>query len=104
MIGLGAVTGPLFGALLTQWNLFGLQWRPIFLINLPVGVAGLALGTRCIGESKAAGALRIDLVGTALAGVALLMLLYPLTEGQSSGWPLWGFVSMGASPLVLARS
>jgi EmrB/QacA subfamily drug resistance transporter len=102
MIGLGAVTGPLFGALLTQWNLFGLQWRPIFLINLPVGVAGLALGTRCIGESKAAGALRIDLVGTALAGVALLMLLYPLTEGQSSGWPLWGFVSMGASPLVLA--
>jgi EmrB/QacA subfamily drug resistance transporter len=102
MIGLGAVTGPLFGALLTQWDLFGLQWRPIFLINLPVGIAGLVLGMRCIGESRAVGALRIDLVGMVLAGTGLLMLLYPLTEGQSSGWPVWGFVSMGASPLVLA--
>ena len=102
MIGLGAVTGPLFGALLTQWNLFGLEWRPIFLINLPVGIAGLVLGLRYISESKAPKALRIDLVGMALASIGLLMLLYPLTEGQSSGWPLWGFVSMGASPLVFA--
>ncbi|MEY9962023.1 EmrB/QacA subfamily drug resistance transporter [Streptacidiphilus sp. MAP12-16] len=102
MIGLGAVTGPLFGALLTQWNLFGLQWRPIFLINLPVGIAGLVLGVRYITESKAPKAMRLDLVGVALVSVGLLMLLYPLTQGQQSGWPVWGFVSMGASPLVFA--
>lgn len=37
IVGPGAVSGPLLGALLTWWNLFGLAWRPIFLINPPVG-------------------------------------------------------------------
>ncbi|MDH6133228.1 EmrB/QacA subfamily drug resistance transporter [Kitasatospora sp. MAA4] len=102
MIGLGAVSGPLLGALLTEWNLFGLEWRPIFLINLPVGIAGLLLGHRYVVESRAPQSLRLDLVGMALAGLGLLMLLYPLTQGRESGWPLWGFVSMACSPLVLA--
>ncbi|MEU1627632.1 MFS transporter [Streptomyces sp. NPDC020096] len=102
MVGLGAVSGPLFGALLTQWNLFGLEWRPIFLVNFPVGVAGLLLGLRYITESKAPKALRLDLIGTALACVGLLMLLYPLTQGRELGWPVWGFVSMAASLPVFA--
>ena len=66
IVGLGAVSGPLLGALLTEWNLFGLEWRPIFLINLPVGIAGLILGRRFISESKAPKALKLDLVGVAL--------------------------------------
>lgn len=102
VLGLGAVCGPLIGALLTEGDLFGLAWRPIFLINLPVGIAGILLGRRFITESKAPTALRLDLVGTALATVGLLMVLYPLTQGRESGWPVWGFVSMAASPLVLA--
>ncbi len=55
IVGLGAVSGPLLGALLTQGDLFGLGWRPIFLINLPVGIAGLVLGAKFIRESKAPG-------------------------------------------------
>ncbi|WP_327070315.1 MFS transporter [Kitasatospora sp. NBC_01302] len=102
MVGLGAVSGPLLGALLTEWNLGGLEWRPIFLINLPVGVAGLLLGRRFIDESRSAQSLRLDLVGMALAALGLLMLLYPLTQGRESGWPLWGFVSMGLSLPMLA--
>ncbi|MGW2631932.1 MFS transporter [Streptomyces chattanoogensis] len=102
VMGLGAVCGPLIGALLTEGNLLGLEWRPIFLINLPVGIAGLLLGARFVTESRAPRALRLDFVGTALATLGLLMLLYPLTQGRESGWPLWGFVSMAASPLVLA--
>lgn len=102
VIGLGAVCGPLIGALLTEGNLLGLEWRPIFLINLPVGIAGILLGARFVTESRAPRALRLDLIGTALATLGLLMLLYPLTQGRESGWPLWGFVSMAASPLVLA--
>ncbi|MGW0995416.1 MFS transporter [Streptomyces sp. NPDC002523] len=94
IVGLGAVSGPLLGALLTEWNLFGLQWRPIFLINLPVGVVALLLGRRYITESRAPKALKLDLVGVALVTVGLLMLLYPLTRGRELGWPLWGYVSM----------
>ncbi|MGI5482282.1 MFS transporter [Streptomyces lavendofoliae] len=100
IVGLGAVSGPLLGALLTQWNLFGLEWRPIFLINLPVGVAGLILGRRFITESRADRAMRLDLVGVALVTLGLLMLIYPLTRGRELGWPLWGHVCMVASLAV----
>ncbi|WP_327429407.1 MFS transporter [Streptomyces sp. NBC_01236] len=102
IVGLGAVSGPLLGALLTEWNLFGLEWRPIFLINLPVGVAALILGRRFISESKAPRALKLDLVGVALVILALLMLLYPLTRGRELGWPLWGYASMAGAFVVFA--
>ncbi|MFG2307691.1 MFS transporter [Streptomyces sp. NPDC048566] len=102
IVGLGAVSGPLLGALLTEGNLFGLEWRPIFLINLPVGLLALVLGRRFIGESRAPRALRLDLVGVALVTLGLLMLLYPLTRGRELGWPLWGHLSMGGSVLVFA--
>ncbi|MFE2068203.1 MFS transporter [Streptomyces sp. NPDC059467] len=100
IVGLGAVSGPLLGALLTEWNLFGLEWRPIFLINLPVGIAALLLGRRYISESKAPHALKLDLVGVALVTLGLLMLLYPLTRGRELGWPLWGYLSMAGSLVV----
>ncbi|MFI5685937.1 MFS transporter [Streptomyces sp. NPDC051636] len=102
IVGLGAVSGPLLGALLTEWNLFGLQWRPIFLINLPVGVVAFLLGRRFITESKAPKALKLDLVGVALVTLGLLMLLYPLTRGRELGWPLWGYVSMAGAVGVFA--
>ncbi|MFJ3214824.1 MFS transporter [Kitasatospora sp. NPDC086801] len=102
VVGLGAVSGPLIGALLTEWDLFGLAWRPIFLINLPVGIVGMLLGRRFIDESKAERALKLDLVGVALASVGLLMLIYPLTHGREAGWPLWGYLSMVGSLAVFA--
>ncbi|WHM38285.1 MFS transporter [Streptomyces sp. BPTC-684] len=100
IIGLGAVSGPILGALLTEWNLFGLEWRPIFLINLPVGIAGLVLGAKFISESKAPKALKLDFVGVALVTLGLLMLFYPLTRGRELGWPLWGHLSMVGSLVV----
>lgn len=100
IVGLGAVSGPMLGALLTEWNLLGLEWRPIFLINLPVGIAGVILGAKFITESKAPKALRLDLIGVVLATLALVMLIFPLTHGRENDWPLWGFVCMGAAPLL----
>ncbi|MCX5391278.1 MFS transporter [Streptomyces sp. NBC_00094] len=102
IIGLGAVSGPLLGALLTEWNIAGLEWRPIFLINLPVGIAGLILGRKFITESKAPKALRLDIVGMLLVTAALLMLIYPLTRGRELDWPLWGHLMMIGSLFVFA--
>ncbi|QEU93762.1 MFS transporter [Streptomyces kanamyceticus] len=100
IVGLGAVSGPLLGALLTEWNIFGLEWRPIFLINLPVGIAGIILGRKFITESKAPKALKLDLVGVVLVTLGLLMMLYPLTRGRELGWPVWGYVMMAGSVVV----
>ncbi|MFE2154677.1 MFS transporter [Streptomyces lavendulae] len=102
IIGLGAVSGPMLGALLTEWNILGLEWRPIFLINLPVGIAAILMGRAFITESKAPKALRLDLVGVVLATLALVMLIFPLTHGRENDWPLWGFVCMGLAPVVFA--
>ncbi|MEU6993166.1 MFS transporter [Streptomyces sp. NPDC046465] len=100
VVGLGAVSGPLLGALLTEWNIFGLQWRPIFLINLPVGIVGLLLGRKFIAESRAPRALKLDLVGVVLVSLGLLMLLYPLTRGRELDWPVWGYVMMAGAFVV----
>ncbi|WP_312847850.1 MFS transporter [Streptomyces sp. WAC06614] len=102
IVGLGAVSGPMLGALLTEWNVAGLEWRPIFLINLPVGIAGVLLGRAFITESKAPNALKLDLVGVVLATLAMVMVIYPLTQGRENDWPLWGFLCMGAVPFVIA--
>ncbi|TQJ05153.1 MFS transporter [Amycolatopsis cihanbeyliensis] len=100
IVGLGGLTGPLLGALLTAWNVFDLAWRPIFLINLPVGIAALVLGAKYITETKAPYRLRLDLVGVVLGTAGLLMLLYPLTLGEEIGWPTWTFVTMALSVVV----
>lgn len=100
--GIGAVSGPIIGALLTEWDLFGWAWRPIFLVNLPIGIAGLILGYRYIGESKAPRAARLDLTGVGIATVGLLMLLVPLTRGHELDWPAWTLACMAGSLLVFA--
>jgi EmrB/QacA subfamily drug resistance transporter len=101
-IGLATITGPLVGGLLIEADLFGLEWRPIFLVNLPIGIAALAVAARFLVESKAPRALRLDPVGVVVVTAGLLLLVYPLVQGRDLGWPPWTFLSMAAAVPVLA--
>ena len=100
--GLGTVSGPLLGGLLTQHNLFGLDWRPIFLINVPVGIIAVSASAVLVRESRAPRPPRLDPGGVALISAALLLLLYPLVQGRQLGWPAWTFVSMAAAVPIFA--
>jgi EmrB/QacA subfamily drug resistance transporter len=100
--GLGTVSGPLLGGLLIQHNLFGLDWRPIFLINVPVGILAVVASAILVRESKAPRPPRLDPAGVVLISVALLALLFPLVQGRQYGWPTWTFISMAASVPVFA--
>ncbi len=100
--GLGTVSGPLLGGLLTQHNLLGLHWRPIFLINVPIGIIAVIVSAVLVRESRAPRPPRLDPGGVALMTTALLLLLYPLVQGRQLGWPAWTFVAMAASVPVLA--
>ena len=101
-IGLATITGPLVGGLLIEADLFGLEWRPIFLVNVPIGIAALAAATRFLVESRAPRALRPDPIGVAIVTAGLQLLVYPLVQGRDLDWPLWTFLSMGAAVPVLA--
>src|SRR5499427_3891641 len=100
--GLGTVSGPLIGGLLIQHNLFGLTWRPIFLINVPVGILAVIFASVLVRESRSPRPPRLDPLGVVLVSAALLLLLYPLVEGRELGWPGWTFVSMAASVPMFA--
>jgi EmrB/QacA subfamily drug resistance transporter len=101
-IGLATITGPLVGGLLINGDLLGLDWRPIFLVNVPIGIVALAGALRLLRESRAPQALRTDLLGVGIVSAGLLLLVYPLVEGRDLGWPAWTFVSMAAAVPVLA--
>ncbi|MET7642077.1 MFS transporter [Streptomyces sp. NPDC005426] len=96
-MGLAAVFGQLIGGVLIRADLFGLGWRACFLLNVPIGIAVLALARRVIPESRVAGAARLDLPGAALVTSALAATLLPLIEGREQGWPAWTWVSFAAS-------
>jgi len=89
--GLAAVAGPVLGGLLIAADLWGLGWRPIFLVNVPMGLTAIVLALRYLPRVPAARGMGLDLVGTALAGVALLLVIFPLIEGRQFGWPWWCF-------------
>jgi EmrB/QacA subfamily drug resistance transporter len=96
VIGLSAVLGPVLGGALVDLDLLGAGWRTIFLVNVPLGLAALAAGSRLLPESRAEHAPTLDLAGAALVSVAAALLIYPLIQGRELGWPAWTYASMAA--------
>ncbi len=100
--GLASVAGPLIGGALVDADLWGLGWRTIFWINIPVALVALVLGWRVLPDSRAAARSRLDGVGALLAAVGVLLVLLPLVQGRDWGWPTWGWALLAAGVLVLA--
>src|ERR1700761_7547776 len=92
----GAVLGQVLGGLLVSADLFGSSWRPVFLVNVPVGLAVLACG-RLLPAGRFDGVRTLDLPGLALLTPAVFALVLPLVLGQPLGWPLWGWILLAAS-------
>jgi len=102
VIGLSAVLGPIVGGALIAADAFGTGWRLIFLVNLPLGLIAALGAARLMPESRAPRPPRLDLVGTVLAGLGMGLLVYPLIQGQSAGWPAWTFAMIAASAAAFA--
>ena len=103
VIGLSTVLGPVVAGLLMKADLFGSDWRGLFLINIPIGVFALILGAKVLPSGAATHAgLKLDLVGTALLSTAAFLLVFPLVDGRTLGWPSWLFGVLAASVPVMA--
>lgn len=99
--GLASMAGLFLGGVLIALDLFGLGWRMIFLINLPVIVIALPAAISLVQETKSTRPKQLDIGGAALIALALFALVAPLIEGRETGWPVWSLVLL-ASALPLA--
>ncbi len=75
VMGVAATVGPIIGGAPVTANLFGSEWRSIFWVNIPLGL---------------------------VAGLGMLLLVYPLIQGREKGWPVYMFVLMAAAVPVFA--
>jgi EmrB/QacA subfamily drug resistance transporter len=99
--GSGAAAGVLLGGLLTSY----LSWSWIFFINVPVGIAAIALTPVLLRESRAELAPRhFDFTGAATVTSGLMLLVYALTRAPSDGWGSGTTLGLlgGSLALVLA--
>lgn len=101
VIGLSSFSGNALGGLLVSADLFHLGWRPIFLINLPIGILTVLFASKFVKETRSPKARRLDLGGVAIMTLALTLLLYPLIQGREAGWPTWTYLCMAAFAPVL---
>ena len=99
VIGLGGVAGQVLGGVLLQTSPFGLGWRTIFLVNVPVGVVALAVAGRVL-PAGARGRGGLDLVGAAGLSTGLGLALVPLVVGREHAWAWW--LLAAAVPVLVA--
>ncbi|HUB76960.1 MAG TPA: MFS transporter [Solirubrobacteraceae bacterium] len=102
VIGLSAVLGPIIGGALISADVLEAAWRPIFFVNLPLGLAAAAGAAALMPESRAPRRPDLDLVGTALAALGMGLLIYPLIQGRAAGWPAWTYAMIAASAAAFA--
>ena len=100
--GLAAIIGPIIGGVLIEADVFGLGWRIIFLINLPIGLLAIVSGWLFLPETRSARPAGYDLTGMALFGAAVVAALWPLMRATEADWGWLEAASLAAVvPLCL---
>jgi EmrB/QacA subfamily drug resistance transporter len=87
--GLAAALGVILGGIITQADLFGLSWRAVFLVNVPVAVLVLAAARTLVPETREPSRRRLDAPAAVVLAGGLVAIVYPLLEGRQQGWPWW---------------
>ena len=100
-VGLSILAAPILAGTLVEANLWGIGWRLVFLINVPIGIVTFVGALRVLPRTIAHPGIRLDRVGVVLIAAALSAIIYPLIQGRAAGWPVWTFVSLGAGVALL---
>ena len=97
VIGMAAIAGQLIGGGLLALNVFGLTWRPVFLVNVPLGLLAVVAALLVLPKDEVGDHTRLDLGGVGLVTALLLLVSVPLLTGRDAGWPAWTFVCLAAA-------
>jgi MFS family permease len=101
-LSIGAVAGQVLGGVLVSANLFDTGWRPIFLINVPIGIIVIVSALRFLPVHRAGKQQPLDLRGVATLSSAVLLAVLPLILGHTQHWPVWTWISLAGSIIPLA--
>jgi len=101
-IAISTVCGPILAGWLIDRDLFGIGWRMIFLINLPLGLIGFLLGAYALPIGQRHQSLTLDVPGSLVAAAAMGVLIYPMIEGREKGWPWWTYLMLASALLMFA--
>jgi EmrB/QacA subfamily drug resistance transporter len=101
VLGLASVGGPILGGFLVSANLGGLHWRPVFLVNIVLGGAGLLAALKFLPHLPATTPdERIDTAGSGILGLMMLGLIFGLIQGSTSGWTALPIVSLAVGAVL----
>ncbi|HEY7484067.1 MAG TPA: MFS transporter [Streptosporangiaceae bacterium] len=99
-LAIAAAVGLILGGVIVSADIAGLSWRPAFLINVPIGIAGVIVARRVVPDSRADRPAPIDARGAALLGLTIVALLVPLSLGRDEGWPWWCWAVLAGAPVA----
>jgi EmrB/QacA subfamily drug resistance transporter len=100
-MGLSSVAGPVLAGTVIDANIAGTGWRAIFLINAPIGIITLIGAIKFLPGGKQQGPpVKLDVPGVFLAAAAAFLVVFPVVQGRTLGWPAWTFVSIAGSLVV----
>src|SRR4051794_20934614 len=94
VVSAGVVAGQVLGGALVDLDLAGASWRPVFLINVPVGLALLAIGPRLLPATRRPSGRRMDWLGVALMADVITLVMVPLVFGHEVDWAWWTWSSL----------
>ena len=100
ILGLAAIIGPILGGVLIELDLFGLGWRTIFLINVPIGLGVILVGRVVLPRAEDLAEPKIDAIGALIFTASFAAMLYALIEGAERGWSV-GLVVLGLAGAAL---
>lgn len=102
IMGMSAVGGPLLAGWLVDADILGQSWRMIFWINVPLGVAGVLVGSRWLPGTASDRTVGADYQGGGMAAAGMAALVFPLVQGRALRWPWWTFVLIAVGTALLA--
>jgi EmrB/QacA subfamily drug resistance transporter len=102
VIACGAVVGQVLGGVIVSADLFGTGWRPVFLVNVPIGTVLLVLAGRNLPADRGERSRSLDPAGVVTLSASVLLFVLPLVLGHEEGWPAWCWISLALSPLAFA--
>jgi EmrB/QacA subfamily drug resistance transporter len=99
--GFASAIGILAGGVLVNADLFGLAWRTIFLVNLPIAALVLVAAGLLMPATAERATSRLNPFSSLLLVGGLVAIVLPLSQGRANGWPLWGWICLGAGLIAV---